>query len=358
MKEVIVLVFETGKVSVTTETPMVLALRDLLYEADWDLLLKDLDSIPTIKEESEKLRKLEAFLGVPLSFSSLGPFLISEFKSFIDEEIDLAHLSHVSLNGLYDEALNYADLKLYDQAVETVRFMLKIDPRYAPAYELWGSVLMEKGETEKAAEMLKKAVEIDPYLVSAYAMLGDHFYNLGKYEEAAHCWEKEIKIAPDHKFTYFMIADAYEKMGKLEKAIDILERLLKVDEKSILAMYEIAELYKTMEERQKAESYESKIIASFPHYNNDVEIWAKVMFKRGRYEEVERFIEEATKKGYLSKNFELLLVVPYLKNGKVEKARELIKRYKDSDSWLYYGKHRVICEALTEEEKAACGLTR
>jgi len=358
MKEVIVFVLETGQVSVTTETPMVLALRDLLYEADWDLLLKDLGFIPMIKEESKKLRELEEFLGVSLNFSSLGPFLISEFKSFIEEKIDLSHLSHVSLNGLYDEALNYADLKLYDQAVETVRFMLEIDSGYAPAYELWGSVLMEQGETEKAVEMLKKAVEIDPYLVSAYTMLGDHFYNLGKYEDAAHCWEKEIEIAPDHKFTYFMIADAYEKVGKLEKAIDILERLLKVDGKSILAMYEVAELYQTMGKRQKAESYEDKIVASFPHYNNDVEIWAKVMFKRGKYEEVERFIEEATTKGYLSKNFELLLVVPYLKSGKVEKARELVKRYKDSDSWLYYGKHRVICEALTEEEKALCGLTR
>ncbi|MDK2865032.1 MAG: hypothetical protein PWP37_1224 [Thermotogota bacterium] len=358
MDEVIIFVCESEKVPITSKTPMVLALRDLLYEADWELLLRDLGDNAEIREESERLKTIEDFLDYPLSFSSLGPFLINEFKDFVREHINVSQLSHVSLNGLYDEALNYADLKLYEKAIDTIQFMLEIDPSYAPAYELWGSVLMEKGETEEAVKMLKKAVEIDPYLISAYTMLGDLYYNKEAFKEAARYWEKEIEIAPDHKFTYFMIADAYEKAGDLKKAIETLERLLKVDNKSILAMYEIAELYRKLGEKEKAESYECMICDTFPYYDNDVEIWTKVMFNHGKYEEVERFINEAITKGYLNKNFELLLVVPYLKRGDVEKAKELIGRYKDSDSWLYYGKYRTIYEALTEEERAICGLTR
>ena len=357
MEKIINLVIEGERITVTSLTPLVVMIRDILYEGDWELMLEDLKNNDLIKAEIEKCKKIENKV-VILDEQVYAPTLFPEFKEWITEVgLKISDFKHVSLNGLYDLALDYADRNLYDVSMNIIKFMLEIDKNYAPAYELMGSLLLEQGKMEEGLRYLDKALEIDPWLVQAYSSLGEAYYNLGDYEKAAYYWEREIEYSPNNKLTYFMLADAYKKLKRFDLAIQCLNKLLERDENNILAMYELMEIYKNLGENEKAQMMEEKILHSTPKYLTDMEVWARILLKHGKYEKVIEILEEALKSTKLNAHIKLLLIIPYLKLGKVEKAKELFEDIKNNNIWYYYGKQELFDEYLTEEEKEICGIS-
>ncbi len=352
---VIRLVHEGKKLDITYDTPMVVMLRDLLYEGDWLALEEDLKG--KLGDEIGKCRYIEENI-VPLGEEVYEPVSYPEFRKWLDEVgIKTEDLQHVSLNGLYDLALDYADKSLYETAFEIIDWMLEIDPNYAPAFELMGSLYIEQGRIEEGLLYLDKAIEIDPWMVEAYSSLGEAYYNLGDYEKAVYYWEKEISKAPENKLTYFMIADAYDKMGDYEKAIETLQKLLERDPDNILAMYEIAQFYRKMGKDEISEEIEDKIAGMRPKRSSDLEVWTKVMLKRGKYEEVVEVLEDFMDKVKLNTHIKLLLVIPYVKLGQVERAKEIVESLKKNNMWYYYGKKELYNEFLSEEEMKLCGIS-
>ncbi|PLV60081.1 lipopolysaccharide assembly protein LapB [Thermotoga sp. KOL6] len=355
-EHIITLVLSDRKVDITTSTPFVVALRDILYEGDWETLKEDMKKKENIIKEINTCERLEKI--VHLDETVYEPLIFQEFQEWLQEEhITPKDFKKVSLKGLYDLALEYADRNLYDVAHEIIKFMLDIDNNYAPAYELKGSLLVEQGKIEEGIKYLDKAVEIDPWLVQAYASLGEAYYNLKDYEKAVHYWEKELDYAPDDKLTYFMLAETYREMGRKDLAIETLKRLLERDPNNIPAMYQMAELYREIGEEEKAQEMEKKIMECKPQYLTELEPWALVMLKHGKYEEVVQELEKVVESSPLNTIARLLLVIPYVKLGKIEKAKEILEDLSQTNVWYYYGKKEIFDEFLTEEEKAICGIS-
>lgn len=344
-------------VEITYDTPLALIIRDLFYEGDWEAMQADMESNDVMMREIETCRLIEEKI-TELGEEVYEPVSFPELVEWLREvKVRTEDFQHVSLNGLYDLALDYADKGLYEVAYGIISFMLEIDPHYAPAYELKGSLLIEQGKVEEGLLFLDKAVEIDPWLIEAYSSLGEGYFNLGDYERAAYYWEKEVEKAPENKLTYFMLADAYEKLGKHRRAIDTLSRLLQRDPDSILAMYEMVEIYRKMGEEEKAKEMEDRIASMVPKYTSDIEVWAKVLIRRGEYERVEKELEKALSKVKLNTHIKMLLVIPYVKLGKLERAKQLLEELKDNNVWYYYGKKEIYSEFLTEEERQVCGIS-
>ncbi len=357
MKELVRVKDESFEVTITLNTPLAIIIRDLFYEGDWEAMEEDLGKNEVMKAEIETCKKIEENL-VQLGEEVYNPVSFPELKEWLDEvDINVSNMNHISLNGLYDLALDYADRGLYDTAYEIISFMLDFDPHYAPAYELKGSLLMEQGRIEEGLVYLDKAIDIDPWLIEAYSSLGEGYYNLGDYEKAAYYWEKEIEKAPENKLTYFMLAEAYEKLGNHQKAINTLSRLLHRDPDSVLALYEMKEIYEKMGEEDKAKEVEDRIATIKPKYTNDIEVWAKVLLRRGEYEKVMEVLEEKLNSTKLNTHIKLLLIVPYIKLGMKDKAKEIIDEIKDNNVWYYYGKKELFGEFLSEEEMAECGIS-
>ncbi|AIY86673.1 MULTISPECIES: tetratricopeptide repeat protein [unclassified Thermotoga] len=355
-EHIITLVLSGERLDVTTSTPFVVALRDLLYEGDWELLKEDMKKKENIMKEVQTCEKLEKV--VHLDETVYEPLIFPEFQEWLREEnITPKDFKNVSLKGLYDLALEYADRNLYDIAHDIIKFMLDIDENYAPAYELKGSLLVEQGKIEEGIKFLDKAVEIDPWLVQAYASLGEAYYNLGDYEKAIHYWERELEYNPNDKITYFMITEAYYEMNRKDLAVKTLERLLEIDPDNIPALYQLSQLYRELGNEEKAREMEEKIMNCKPKYPTELEPWARVMLKRGRYKEVVEELEKIVESSPLSTLARLLLVVPYVKLGQIDKAREILDDIGQSNFWYYYGKKEILDELLTEEEKRACGIS-
>ncbi len=357
VKELLKVRDDSLEVTITLNTPLAVIIRDLFYEGDWEAMEEDLSRNETIMKEIRTCREIEEKV-VQLGEEVYEPISYPELREWMKEVgIKPSDMQHISLNGLYDLALDYADRGAYDVAFEIINFMLDFDPHYAPAYELKGSLLIEQGKVEEGLVFLDKAIEIDPWLIEAYSSLGEGYYNLGDYEKAAYYWEKEIEKAPENKLTYFMLADAYEKLGEHQKAIDVLSRLLHRDPESILALYELKEMYEKIGNEEKAKEMEEKIASMEPKYSSDVEVWAKVLLKRGEYERVVEVLEKWLKDTKLNSHIKVLLVIPYIKLGRKDRARELLEEIKDNNVWYYYGKKELFGEFLSEEEMAECGIS-
>ncbi|MGB4263175.1 MAG: tetratricopeptide repeat protein [Fervidobacterium sp.] len=343
--------------NINDEMPILVILRDLLYSGDWRNMKKDFENISELYEQIEMLEEIEQKIA-PLSEVIYEPIVWTEVVEFLEKYgLNPENMSHVTSDGLYELAIEYADKNQTDIAKDILKYATKVDKNYAPAYELYGSLLLEEGDVEGAIKYLNRSIEIDPWLVQSYSMLGEAYYNMGKYEEAIEYWEKEITISPSNTFTYFMLADAYTKIGDIEKAVEVLEKFRLNSENSIIALFELAELYGKLGNEAKAKEYESLLMEVDPQKDpNGVEIWAKVHLRKGNYEKVISTVENILNSSPEAKHLTLVLAVAYAKTNQMEKARKVIEELKEDNFWYLYGKKEFFDELLTQDEKELCGI--
>ncbi|KLO24131.1 MULTISPECIES: tetratricopeptide repeat protein [unclassified Marinitoga] len=353
METVAILELNGEKIEINTNTVFPVILADVMYEGDLDLMMADLKSKNKLMSEAKKIKFIsENIPGISSNFVT-KPFIFSEFLSYLNEfNLTPGDFNHATLNELYDIILDYADHHNFDELKKIVKFMIDIDPNYTPAYEILGSVLIEEGNLEEGKKYLELAVKQDPWNVAALSELGETYFNLGEYEKAAEIWMKEVELMPENSVTYFMIADAYRQCKNFKKAARILEKFLNKYPKSILAKYELIEIYRKLSRNIEADELKEEISKSQPEYVSDVEIWAKIMFQNKKYENVEKFISKFLYKNKEYEHFKILLTIPFLKSGKKEEAKLIIREIKEKFPWYYYGMKNILDEMLDENEKS------
>jgi len=340
------------------EAPLLVIVRDLFYSGDWHNMSKDFEESTILGKQISTLEMLEEKV-TALNDIIYEPIVWSEVIEFFEKySITPESMLHATTDGLYELALDYADKNQIETAKDILKFAMRLDKNYAPAYEFYGTLLLEEGDVDGAIKYLNRSIELDPWLIQSYSMLGEAYYNLGKYDKAIEYWEKEVKLAPTNTFTYFMLADAYTKVGNTEKAIEILEKFRSETENSIIALYELSELYKRTGNDAKAREYESLLMEIDPEKKpKEIEIWAKVHLRKGNYEKVVNVVENVMKNNPEAKHLGLVLAVAYVKLNQIEKARRMIEELKDDNFWYLYGKREFFDDLLTEAEKELCGIS-
>ncbi|ABR31631.1 tetratricopeptide repeat protein [Thermosipho melanesiensis] len=338
----------------TDETPFYIMLRDLFYGGEWHNMKKD---FPNFLNDIEVLEFIEKNVTI-LSEAFYGPVIWSELVSFFNEKgIKPESFEHGTVDGLYELAIEYADKDLLGDAKNILEFAIKIDRSFAPAYEFLGTILIEQGNSEEGIKFLNRAIEVDPWLVQAYSTLGEVYYNKGEYEKAINYWLKEIEYSPNDIFTYFMIADAYTRSKNYEKAIEILNKLIEIDSDNVIAMYELSQIYREIGRNEEADIVEKEILNSKPSDPNGIEIWAKIKMKYGKYDEIVKVMEPIIDDSFESLHLKALLIVPYIKLGKIEKAKKYYEELKENDFWYLFGKKEIFDKYLTNKEKQLCGMS-
>ena len=145
----------------------------------------------------------------------------------------------------------------YDEAIEFLRQVLKIDPKSVAAYNQMGLIYNEADQRNEAIYSFKKSLEMDPSNLQALLGLGEvyskmtrndlavavflkaeslqpndtellfkialeYWYNQ-KLEEAAKYYQKIIAINPDHIQTHLNLISVYEKLKNWGKALEEIE---------------------------------------------------------------------------------------------------------------------------------------
>jgi len=131
---------------------------------------------------------------------------------------------------------------------------------YERTSEYWlnlGEAYYESGKYEEAIESCKQAIRIDPDDAYAHNNLGLAYAQLGKYEEAIKSYKQAIRIDPDLADPHYNLGLAYGESGKYKEAIESYKQAISIDPDAADAHYGLGLAYVDINDRDSAlEQYE------------------------------------------------------------------------------------------------------
>lgn len=105
-----------------------------------------------------------------------------------------------------------------DEAIKYLAKVVKLNPAFYEAYQLWGMIELENGRLASAEEKLRKAIEINPKSADVWAILGMSLIENEKHIEGIKALKKALRIHPTHLLAHNSLGIAFEETGNYEKA--------------------------------------------------------------------------------------------------------------------------------------------
>jgi Tol biopolymer transport system component/TolB-like protein/Tfp pilus assembly protein PilF len=133
----------------------------------------------------------------------------------IDDAIPEAHVSLGVILMDYDWNWRGAELS-FQKAIE-------LNPNYAAAHQIYGTLLLRLGRIGDAILELKKAQSIDPLSPAINTWMGEAFAQLGEDEAAIRIHTETTRLAPDYLYAYYFLVQSYVRTGRLEEAAKAAE---------------------------------------------------------------------------------------------------------------------------------------
>jgi superkiller protein 3 len=107
----------------------------------------------------------------------------------------------------------------YEDAEQTWRRVLQIDPNNVDAHINLGFTLYLQGKLEEAIPAYRRAIELNPESALAYNNLGFALSDQGKLDEAIAAYNRAIQLNPEYALAYNNLGIALRNQGKLDEAI-------------------------------------------------------------------------------------------------------------------------------------------
>ncbi len=113
----------------------------------------------------------------------------------------------------YEQALEYREQDLPDQAIKELEQAIKINPDYAEAHYQLGVLYYEKEDFTTAMRELQRAVSISPDHADAHYWLGILFQKLRGYQQALDQFEEVLRINPKFARIHTAVGNVYFERG-------------------------------------------------------------------------------------------------------------------------------------------------
>ncbi|MEP7149994.1 MAG: LpqB family beta-propeller domain-containing protein, partial [Acidobacteriota bacterium] len=133
----------------------------------------------------------------------------------IDDAIPEAHVSLGVILMDFDWNWRGAELS-FQKAIE-------LNPNYAAAHQVYGTLLLRLGRIGDAILELKKAQLIDPLSPAVNTWMGEAFAHLGEHEAAIRIHKETNNFAPEYFFAYYFLVQSYVSTGQLAEAAKAAE---------------------------------------------------------------------------------------------------------------------------------------
>ncbi|HZL71108.1 MAG TPA: tetratricopeptide repeat protein [Planctomycetota bacterium] len=117
------------------------------------------------------------------------------------------------------------EAKRLDEAIEVAVAWSKAAPSNVEAYELWGRLLAESGDRDRARLVLSTMVDIRPGDASAHLRLGSALRDLDDFAGAIAQFEEARRLRPEDAIALDEIALAQVAQGNFEAAAGILGKM-------------------------------------------------------------------------------------------------------------------------------------
>ena len=125
--------------------------------------------------------------------------------------------------------MSYFYLGAYAQAVEACKDALRLDSRFAEAYLLMGTVLLQQQSFQTAQSAFQHAIALKPNVALFHTLLGVALYKDGKIALAGKELNQALVLDPQSVPAYFYRARLQARQGERRKAIADLETAVALD---------------------------------------------------------------------------------------------------------------------------------
>ena len=96
--------------------------------------------------------------------------------------------------------------------------MIKLDPKYAAAWNNKGSALDNQGRYSEAIKAFSEAIRLDPNYSKAWYNNGSVLLGQRNYADAISCYDEAIRLDPDLAESWYNKGIALEALGKTTEA--------------------------------------------------------------------------------------------------------------------------------------------
>jgi tetratricopeptide (TPR) repeat protein len=118
------------------------------------------------------------------------------------------------------------------------------------AYDNLGNVYQAQGEYEQAIESYRRAIELNPKDATPHTNLGSVYYDQGEYEQAMRAYENALRLpdslgspASAHTLAYDNLGSVYKAQGEYEQTIESYTRAIAINANYSSAWYRMACCY-------------------------------------------------------------------------------------------------------------------
>ena len=184
-------------------------------------------------------------------------------EAFRDVEVgslaEIDHLLHLGARELMrriDPYVLAAYLRDSDTegALTVIEYCLANEPEQDDpwAYNLWGLILTDEGEYERALRRYAQAIEVDDDFFRAISNSGVALSHLKRFLEAAEKHEAAMRLEPDDAYVFNKWGRSLALEGRHKEAVEKYEKALSIDPKSAVAINEWGRALNNMDDFQGA----------------------------------------------------------------------------------------------------------
>jgi len=142
-------------------------------------------------------------------------------------------------------------VKKYQESINYINEVIKIEPTKAKAYYLKGMCYKESADTNRAISSFQTATEQDPKQYDANMQLGA-LMGARKNILALEYFNNALRIDPKSTEAVYSIGKFYQDIGKIQEAIDTYKKLLAVDKNNSHALYNLGAIEFSFKKDPKA----------------------------------------------------------------------------------------------------------
>jgi tetratricopeptide (TPR) repeat protein len=134
----------------------------------------------------------------------------------------------------YQKAVICVNSGLHDEALKYLQKTILLDPRHYLAHNLYGLILMMKGNTREAVPYFEQTVAIAPGFTDGHNNLGTALQGIGNVDRAEDEFRKAVALGEDYNACYNLSKIYYQK-GKFDEALDYVQKSIRKYSRSVFA---------------------------------------------------------------------------------------------------------------------------
>ena len=222
---------------------------------------------------------------------------------------------------------------------------------HADVNKLYGDILAEAGQHEKAIEAYKKALEVDGENAETLSNLGAAYHARGDLDKAKASLTKACELAPDNITALNHLGNILSAAGEHEEAIVARLKTVELSNGNPVALNKLGAAYVHVEKFDLAITAFEQAIAGDPGFAEPHNNLAIALVRAGRHEEALKFYDRAIILAPERPQFHNAFGVALISLGNVDKAvREWRTAIKLKPDYLEAHRHLSPHHTYTSED--------